>query len=553
VLLELIVENYAVVENLRVRFGPGLNVLTGETGSGKSIVVDALGLLFGSRASADALRSGADRARISAIFEIPKRSVELLAKAGIEVEDEEIIVEREVLANGKSRAFIANRPVTAALLRDLAHGLGDIHGQHDQQRLFSSDAQLEIVDSFAGTEALLAEIGSVYKELRSCSLELEEIARTEGEKLRLLDLWTFQRNEIEGARLSAGEDAALEAERRVLQNVTRLLENANVAYAALYDAPESAYAQLRLAGKKIEDLCRIDESLAGVFEAIRSAHIAVDEAAGTLRDYLGSIEADPQRLEDVEARLAAIDKLKRKYGHTVDEILAFFANVDAQINAAESSTERRSQIERKKAELSARFDALAAELSSQRRTAAAAMSKRIQSELKSLAMERTVFEVRVEPTPPSSTGTDTITFFASPNLGEEPRPLDKIASGGELSRVALALKTVVTGGAKGRTLVFDEVDAGIGGAAAERVGKRLKTLSARNQVLCVTHLAQIAGFADHHYAVEKRESNGRTVAELTELHGEARVREIGRMFAGQRLTPEALKHAEQMIRLGSSS
>ena len=551
-LLELHVENYAVVEKLRVRFHAGLNVLTGETGSGKSIVVDALGLLFGGRASNEMLRSGTDRARISGIFEAPKPALKTLAEAGIETEDGEILIEREILAGGKSRAFVANRLVTAALLRDLSPYFGDIHGQHDQQQLFSPDAQLEILDSYGKTGALLEQVAAVYREWRACSSELAELEKTEQEKLRLLDLWTFQRNEIESSRLKAGEDTELESERRVLQNVGKLMDAANTAYSALYDAPESAYAQLRLALKRIEELCRIDESLSGVVETLKPAQIAVEDASATLRDYLGNLEADPARLDEVETRLASIDKLKRKYGANTEEILVFLDEVQRNIAAAESSAERRAELEKRRAELASQYEAAASRLTEGRRSAAASLAKKVQNELKSLAMERTTFEVRLTPAPWSANGADAAAFFVSANVGEEPRPLEKVASGGELSRIALALKTCVTGTVKGRTLVFDEVDAGIGGTAAESVGRKLKTLAAHNQVLCVTHLAQIAGFGDRHYSVEKREVRGRTVAEIQELMGDARTREIGRMLAGQRLTPEALKHAEQLIRLSSA-
>jgi DNA repair protein RecN (Recombination protein N) len=263
---------------------------------------------------------------------------------------------------------------------------------------------------------------------------------------------------------------------------------------------------------------------------------------------VGGLEADPDRLEEVESRLAAIEKLKRKYGSTVEQVIAFGADVEAQIGAAESTSERRAAIEAERTELAATFQALATELSTRRRAAAELLSKRVQAELKSLAMDKTTFQIALEAAPPSSSGTDALEFLVSANIGEVPRPLDKIASGGELSRIALALKTCATGGAKGRTIVFDEVDAGIGGIAAESVGKKLKAISARSQVLCVTHLAQIAGFADHHFAVEKKETKGRTIATAEELTGDARTREIGRMLSGQHLTPEALRHAEQLIR-----
>jgi DNA repair protein RecN (Recombination protein N) len=551
VLLELLVENYAVVEKLRIRFHPGFNVLTGETGSGKSIVVDALGLLLGERASAEMLRTGADKARISGIFEAPVAATNILNDAGIEVEGGELIIDREILAGGKSRAWIASRPVTAALLRDLAPFLGDIHGQHEQQRLFSREAQLTVLDQFASLQDMAAKTRTLFAEWRACDTELATLDRTEQERLRLFDLWKFQRNEIESAHLKPDEDEALEAERRVLQNVGRISENATIAYASLYDDPNSSYAQIRLAFKRLEDLRRIDEDLGRIADLLKPAEIAIGEAAGELRDYLGRLEADPTRLEEVESRLAAIEKLKRKYGATLTEVLAFLATVSANLDAAETATEQRAAIEKRRAKLAAEYESRARELSSQRRKAGKELSARVQSELRALAMERAVFDVHFEEGAWSATGIDSIQFLVSANAGETPRPIEKIASGGELSRIALALKTCVTGGERARTLVFDEVDAGIGGAAAGSVGKRLKALAVHDQVLCVTHLAQIAGFGDHHYAVEKIETNGRTSAIVQHLDPEARTREIGRMLSG-RLTPEALKHAEQLLRAGTA-
>jgi DNA repair protein RecN (Recombination protein N) len=548
VLVELLVENYAVVEKLRIRFHDGFNVLTGETGSGKSIVVDALGLLFGGRTSADTVRSGADRARVSGIFDAPPAAAAVLEESGIAAEDGEILIEREILAGGKSRAFVCNRPATLALLRGLALELGDIHGQHEQQRLFSPAAQLDILDEFAGNDGLRMQVAEVYRRWRECEAELAQIEQTEKEKLRLLDVWTFQRNEIEAARAKPGEDSALEQERKVLQNVTRLLDSANGAYAGLYDDPESATAKIRGAIRRLEELCRIDSSLDSVLETLRPAQIAIEDASAAIRDYLAKLEPDPDRLDEVESRLAVLDKLKRKYGPAIDDVIAFGRQVQQQIEAAESTAERRVEIERRRASLASEFDRLAAQLTRERRAAGQTLARRVQSELKALAMERTVFEVRLEAAPWSQTGADAVAFLVSANVGEAPRPLEKVASGGELSRLALALKTCVTAGVSGRTLVFDEVDAGIGGVAAESVGRRLAGLAARNQVLCVTHLAQIAGFAAHHFVVEKKEVKGRTVAVVDELSGEARTREIGRMLSGQRLTPEALRHAQQLIR-----
>jgi DNA repair protein RecN (Recombination protein N) len=556
VLLELVVENYAVVERVRVRFHAGLNLLTGETGSGKSIVVDALGLILGGRASAGMLRSDTERARVAAIFEVPEDAalLHLLEQAGAPVEDGELLIEREILAGGKSRAFLGNRPVTMALLREIAPFLGDIHGQHEQQQLFSSQTQLRSLDDFAGLDAQREEVGGLFRRWKSIESELEELNRSEQEKLRMADLWSFQRSEIDAAALQPGEDAHLEQERLVLRNVARLQENANAAYAALYEDQESVSAQLRTALKKVEELAKIDASLEHVAETLKNAVIGVDDASDAIRDYLDKLEADPKRLDEIESRLALLERLKRKYGASLDQILAFLDDVRAKLEAIETAGERRTRLEQDLTQSAAAYRERAAALTDARQAAAAKLAKKVETELDSLALENAVFRIDLQEADWSENGADRVEFLISANAGEEPKPLDKVASGGELSRIALALKTSLgqSGATIRRTLVFDEIDTGIGGGVAEAVGRRLKKLSGLNQVLCVTHLAQVAGFADHHYSVEKREVKGRTVAEIEELTGDARTREIGRMLSGQQVTPEALKHAEQLIRLGAA-
>jgi DNA repair protein RecN (Recombination protein N) len=369
--------------------------------------------------------------------------------------------------------------------------------------------------------------------------------------LRLLDLWLFQRKEIDAAQPRPGEDAELEAERKILQNVTRLQENAAAAFASLYEAPQSAASQLRQALKRLDDLLRIDESFSDTAAGLRQATVLIEDAAFVLRDYLGKLEADPRRLEDIESRLETLDRLKRKYGRTIEEILAFREQVAQRADEVENASEHRAQLEKRQQALAEQYEQAAAELTRSRTAAAARLSKQVESELKSLAMGGTQFEIAIGPGPWTSAGLDEISFLVSPNRGEELKPLEKIASGGELSRIALALKTAI-GDAEQHagipTLVFDEVDAGVGGAAAAAVGKRLKALSRANQVICVTHLAQIAGFADHHYAVSKRERKGRVTTEIRELGREERAREIGRMLSGEHVTEEALKHAEQLMK-----
>lgn len=549
------VENLAVIERLRVRFHSGFHVLSGETGSGKSIVVDALGLLFGGRASAEMVRTGCEKARVSGIFELPEGAAARagLESLGIPIEEGEILLEREILANGKSRAFAASRPVTAGLLRDLAPMLGDIHGQHDQQRLFDHAEQLEMLDEFARSQR--EPVSGLFEAWREAREELDTLDQTEQERLRLADLWSYQVREIEGVSPKAGEDESLEHERKLLQNVTRLEENASGAYEALYDSPSSALVQIRQAHKRIDELSRIDAELATLGESLSSVEALLQDVSYTLRDYLGKLEADPARLDQVESRLEALAKLKRKYGATLPEVLEFYETARQKLDSAESAEARRVELKARVDRAATDYKAAAQKLSESRREAAAKLEKRVEQELAGLAMDRTRFRIAFSEGPWTANGFDAIEFLIAPNPGEEPRALDRIASGGELSRVALALKACITSTGKAasgrRTLVFDEVDAGIGGRAAETVGRRLKQIAASNQVLCVTHLAQIAGFADHHYTVEKRESRGRTVAAIEELEGEARTREISRMLSGQ-LTPEALKHAEQLIKQGAS-
>jgi len=539
-----------VVDRLRVRFHAGLNLLTGETGSGKSIVVDALGLLLGGRASADMIRSGTERARVSGVFEIGSGAKKVLEQAGFDGEDAELLLDREIQANGKGRAYVNNRPASVALLKDLAAHLGDIHGQHDQQRLFDNAAQIAMLDAFAESGAQRATVREIYLSWKGVADQIRELEDADQEKLRLLDLWQFQRNEIEAAELRAGEDVELEAERRVQQNAGRLLDAAAVSFEALYESPESALSLVRSVAKRLDELGKIDEQMAGMRQTLEPALIAIQDVSYSLRDYLGRVEANPGRLEEIETRLEAIDKLKRKYGKSVEDILAFGQDVGRRIAEVENAGERLEQLRCELKKLAAQYEETAGELSSRRQAAALDLAKRVEKELKPLAMERTVFRVQVDSANWSENGSDRVQFLVSANAGEEPKPLDRVASGGELSRIALALKTCLVGGANAvpRTLVFDEIDTGIGGRAAEGVARRLRALALENQVLCVTHLAQIACFADHHYRVGKFERAGRTVAEIEELDAAASTEEIGRMLSGQKLTPEALRHAAELQR-----
>jgi DNA repair protein RecN (Recombination protein N) len=562
VLLELRVENYAVIDNVAVEFASGLNLLTGETGAGKSILIDALALLLGDKASSDAVRHGTDKATVSAVFETGARAIDsVLEENGIDGEDGQIILRREIAAGGKGRVFINNQPATVAVLKQLAPHLAVIHAQNEAVLAFDAASRLTLLDIFAGSdEAAVAKAFSEWNDVRHRIAHLE---RDETDRLKLLDLWSFQRKEIADARLQPGEDVKLEAEKRVLANSERVRTAAMSAYDALYESNGSAAASIRAASRQIEELLRFDEQFRDAVPELESARITIEDIGTRLRDYGEGIEASPERLAEVEDRLAAIDRLKRKHGPTLDDVIALGAELERKLNEMENKDEVLRKLRLELAAAAERYLEAARALSRQRYEAARKLEKLVESEINELAMKAR-FKVEVSGTDEeanwTSRGFDQVQYLISANPGEPLGPVDEIASGGELSRVMLALKTSIESGhtkrsgrnGKGdgsqRTLVFDEIDAGIGGRAAEAVGKKLKQLSRTKQVLCITHLPQIASFADHHYFIEKKEAAGRTKTSVRQLDADERTREIARMVSGAKLTETSLKHAEQMLK-----
>ena len=556
---ELDIENYAVVETLRVGFHEGLNLLTGETGSGKSIVVDSLALLFGERASADLVRAGAGKARISGVFDAPTaKEFEALAEE-FGIEDGELILERQILASGKTRAYVNGRAMTVSILRQLAPLLGDIHGQHDQQELFSEKAQLAMIDAFANVSKQVARVSQVYAEWRAAQAKLAELRGSEQERLRLLDLYKFQNQEIAEASLSPDEDGRLGGERSRLQNVEQLREAGSRAYDALYESSESASTQLKSAQDALDELAGVDSSHAESRESIAAARAAVEDVAFELQKYLDSLEADPRRLEDIEDRLAMIDRLKRKYGRTLEEVIAYGEEVRAKVAQLDSSEESAAALEAEIGRIREKYLQLAEALSAKRKKAAEKLGKLVQAELGAVALQKAQFHIATEPGEPSAGGIDRIRFEFSANPGQPLKLLAEVASGGELSRLTLALKTCLAprGSRKrsgvARTLVFDEIDTGVGGRVAEAIGRRLKGLAGANQVLCVTHLPQVAGFADAHYFVDKAEKNGQTFATISELSSSERVAERARMLSGEEVTKAAEQNARQILKRAKSA
>ncbi len=554
-LQELDIESYAVVDRLRVEFHSGLNLLTGETGSGKSIVVDSLALLFGARASADVVRAGASKARICGRFECaPGVAAQLPSEdGGRDSQDDELILERHVLASGKSRAYINGSPATLAKLRQLAAHLGDIHGQHEQQTLLSPAAQLRMVDVYAGLGDQASALRAVHQKWTQCTQALSRVKGDEQERLHRLDLLRYQSEELFRAAPVAGEDEILDRERKLLANAEDLRKSAFAAFDSLYDSSESASARIKAASADLEQIGHIDRSMAELAERLEEARATADDVAFELQAYLGRIEADPARLEEVEERLAVLDRLKRKYGPSLAEVLAFQQRVNDELALLDSSDQQVETLERAAEEAAADYARSAKKLSGARRKGAKALAAQTKAELRDLALPTAEFIVAIDTIETwTETGTDRAAILFSANPGQPARPLGQIASGGELSRVALALKTVLQAGANHgehrRTYVFDEIDAGVGGGVAEAIGRRLGRLSRQSQILCVTHLPQIACFADAHFHVSKSDDSSHTTASVRHLSASGRVDEVARMLSGAEVSEAALANAKELLR-----
>jgi DNA repair protein RecN (Recombination protein N) len=561
VLSELRLENYAVIDSLAVEFAAGLNLLTGETGAGKSILIDALAFLLGEKASTDVIRTGTDRAVMTAVFEIDERSAKVVARIleanGIDPNDadESIILRREIALGGKGRVFINNQPATVGVLRQLAPHLATIHAQNQSILSFDAAARLELLDAFAGTQ--LDAVSAAFASCKSTAHRIEDLEHGEQDRLRLLDLWTFQKREIEDAKLQPGEDERFETEKRVLANAEKIYSAAMNAFDLLYEGSASTSSSLRTAQRHIEELSRYEPKFQEALAAIETARISVEDVGATLRDYAGGIQSSPEHLAEVEDRLALLDRLKRKYGLTLEDVIHYGEEVSRKLSEMENKDEILAKLRGELAQAGHEYLRAARAISKKRCEAARKLEKLVEAEINDLAM-RSDFHIEVSGTDEegnwTASGFDQVVYMISTNPGEPLRRLEHIASGGELSRVMLALKASVEAGqgkkktGAPRTLVFDEIDTGIGGRAAEAVGKKLKALSRTHQVLCVTHLPQIATFADHHYLIEKKSSADRTRTAVRLITGEERTEEVARMLSGAKLTETSRKHAEQMLK-----
>lgn len=554
-LRELTIRNVAVIDELTVPFVPGLNVLTGETGAGKSILIDALQLVLGARGSETLLRSGADEAAVEAAFDTGPRSRvgELLEAEGIGVEPgEPLILRRQLFRDGRTKAYAGGRLTSVATLKALGECLVEIHGQHPGQLLLDPRRHRDLLDGYAGVAEEARAYRDRYGSWQALRRERETLRLAERERIQRQELLVFQRHEIEAARLEVGEEESLNAEHVILNNHERLFAAVGQAYSTLEESDEALLARLAATTARVREATGIDPHLGDVLETLETGVVHLREAARGLRDYRTQIEFDPERLEVIEARLHEIGKLKRKYGGTVAQILEHLTHVRADLQALEHSEARLGELEQMLMASQQDLAGRAERLSAARRRAAPKLQEAILAEIRELGMAKAAFEVRVTraesgPEVLGPHGMDEVEFLISPNPGEPLKPLHKIASGGELSRTMLATRVILAAADQTPTLIFDEVDAGIGGATAEMVGRKLTAVSRQRQVLCVTHLPQIACFADHHVVLLKRSLRDRTQTTVQILPTGERAQELAHMLGGISRSGTPLQHATELL------
>lgn len=566
--------NLAVVRQAGVEFGPGLNVLSGETGAGKSVILSALGLLLGERASPDMIRTGETRASVEGVFEVDGNAplLKLLDESGVELGGEDLIIKREIGLNGRGKVFLNHQPVTLSLLREIQPHLIDVHGQGEQQSLLLPSVQLNLLDLFAGASEVREQVETAYAELLDVLQELEGLRRGEAERLQLLDLMRYQLDEIERARLRPGEDVELEAERKVLANAEKLATLCEAVSCLLYDEDNSIVSQLGLVQRRMGELAAIDDSLSLQLEQLDAAKYALEDVAYAVRDYAEKITFSPDRLQAVEERLIELDRLKRKYGGSIESVIKHGEAVRARQDDMQHSEERAGALLDRLRRALALYRAGAERLSSLRRAKGKALEKVVLKELAQVSLEHSSFAVHfkepmqnalneriaawdaesVSGLRVSRAGEEGVELYFSANEGEVSRPLSGVASGGELSRLMLVLKSVTAPTRYPRTLVFDEIDSGIGGRVSEAVGLRLKQLSLANQVLCITHQAQIARHADCHFRVLKQVSGSRTMTTVERLDQAGRIAELARMMGGAEITSITKQHARELLKKARS-
>ena len=541
------IENIAVIERSEISFDRGFNVLTGETGAGKSIVIDAISAILGERAYRDMIRTGTNKASVRAVFtDVPK--LPWFEENGVEY-DAETVIQREIYLDGKNVCRVNGSLVSVSILRKLGIQLINIHGQHDSASLFDEENHLSFLDSFGDNEALRLTYAEKYAAVTKLRREIDSLTMDESEKLRRMETLRYQIAEIEKAELEAGEDEVLEERRKLLQNAEKIADGMNEAVKNLYGTEDvdGATSMLANAARALGRVSRYSESISELHEKVTDLMYQVQDAAETVLDAMNELSYSGDELEQIESRLDVIHKLRRKYGATCEDILAYLEKAKAELDEIEFADDHMERLKGKlqKAEKAA-WDA-ALDLRKNRKETAVAMSQRILTELAQLDMPKVQFECRFTETELSAGGADAVAFYMSANAGEDLKPLSKVASGGELARIMLAMKNVLAEKDQVSTLIFDEVDTGVSGRAAQKVAEKLRSVAQHKQVLCVTHLPQLAALAQTHLLISKGEREGRTYTTVTPLDLEGRKRELARIIGGTHITETTLKSAEEML------
>lgn len=547
------IRNLAIIESLELSFSKGLNILTGETGAGKSIILNAVHLLLGDRISEDVVRTSEEEGSVEAVFDICHNNTvrEKIEARGLEPsgcgDPNRLLVRRVISRSGRGRTYINGNLATMGVLAEIAEDLLSIYGQHEHQSLQRVETHLEFLDAFGDLTKLREAFQDRFERFVSLSEEVERRRREREQRAKERELMAFQSREIEAAGIRLGEDEALQQERRVLRFAEKLLEFAQTSESRLYGEEGSVIERLQTILYQGRELSRIDPSLCEPLKTLEGVLAQVEEIALSFREYGRRLEVDPERLEAVESRLEAIDRFKRKYGPTIEAILLYKERVDEALRSFDVDEGHLGELEALLSPLEKEMLDVAQSLSTSRRRVAENLKRLIERELASLGMKKTTFEVLIENAALTAKGMDRVEFLISPNVGEPVKPLAKIASGGELSRIMLAMKRILANVGARQVLIFDEIDSGVGGATAEVVGRKLKELSKEHQIICVTHLPQIACFADLHHSVRKESRSGRTLTRVERLEGEAVVDEIARMLGGLKITERTRAHAREMI------
>jgi DNA repair protein RecN (Recombination protein N) len=557
-LAELSIRNFAIIDSLSVSFKKGLTVLTGETGAGKSIIIDAIGLLIGGRGSTEFVRYGTQKAEIEGLFYIHDghRVYEKCEEVGITITDEMVVLKRDITDSGKSICRVNGKLVTLSVLKEIGQALVDIHGQHETQYLMQPDKHLFLLDSFGDKDFKkeLITYEDAFKEYKEISKQLSELSRNEQEIAQRIDLLEYQYEEISGANLLEDEDIKLEEEKRMLGNFEKIHGHLQDAYHSLYGEGKG----LELISRAMDDFSQVaalDESLKADEEQFGSSFYVLEELTYKIRDMFDSLEYNPERLNSIEHRLDEISKLKRKYGSSVKEILNYGEKIKEELELIQNKDNHIEDLKKKQFKIVSKLENSGKKLTKKRLETAKSLKKAIQQQLKELYMEKTEFEVMMERTEDNQflkTGMDSVEFFISPNQGEPLKPLSKVASGGELSRIILALKTIFSENQGITAIIFDEVDTGVSGRVAQAIAEKIYRVSVGSQVLCISHLPQVAAMADTHLHISKATLQGRTVTKVLSLKTDEKVNEIGRMISGVEITDLTKQHAKELLQLAES-